>query len=225
MRPADAVAAASTGIRLSKLMAERGLCSRREADVFIERGWVFVDGERDQRARHARRSWWRRFALTKARKRNRTPVSPFFCTSRSVMSPASPEPGFKPAVVLIQPENQHLIPGTSSFQPGHLRGLVCRSSRHRFDRIAGADAGWPCRTPVDRRRLDDRQGIHRARRGFARRQGAGVAQPRAQSRWSSPEAGQGRMAERRPIALCLVRRAQAADSPHVRTCRPACRRP
>lgn len=32
--------------RLSKLMAARGLCSRREADVYIERGWVFVDGER-----------------------------------------------------------------------------------------------------------------------------------------------------------------------------------
>lgn len=27
-------------------MSERGLCSRREADVYIERGWVFVDGER-----------------------------------------------------------------------------------------------------------------------------------------------------------------------------------
>lgn len=33
-------------IRLSKLMAERGLCSRREADRFIERGWVTVDGAR-----------------------------------------------------------------------------------------------------------------------------------------------------------------------------------
>ncbi len=33
-------------VRLSKLMSERGLCSRREADVYIERGWVFVDGER-----------------------------------------------------------------------------------------------------------------------------------------------------------------------------------
>ena len=32
-------------IRLSKLMAERRLCSRREADVFISRGWVYVDGE------------------------------------------------------------------------------------------------------------------------------------------------------------------------------------
>lgn len=31
-------------IRLSKLMSERGLCSRREADTYIERGWVLVDG-------------------------------------------------------------------------------------------------------------------------------------------------------------------------------------
>lgn len=31
-------------IRLSKLMSQRGLCSRREADAYIERGWVFVDG-------------------------------------------------------------------------------------------------------------------------------------------------------------------------------------
>jgi 23S rRNA pseudouridine2604 synthase len=31
--------------RLSKVMAERGLCSRREADVWIERGWVKVAGE------------------------------------------------------------------------------------------------------------------------------------------------------------------------------------
>ena len=33
-------------IRLSKLMSERGICSRREADAFIERGFVYVDGER-----------------------------------------------------------------------------------------------------------------------------------------------------------------------------------
>jgi len=33
-------------IRLSKLMSEQGLCSRREADSYIEQGLVFVDGER-----------------------------------------------------------------------------------------------------------------------------------------------------------------------------------
>ena len=32
-------------IRLSKLMAQRGLCSRREADRYIEQGLVLVDGK------------------------------------------------------------------------------------------------------------------------------------------------------------------------------------
>lgn len=36
----------SAKVRVSKLLSERGLCSRREADGYIERGWVFVDGER-----------------------------------------------------------------------------------------------------------------------------------------------------------------------------------
>ena len=31
--------------RLSKVMAQRGMCSRREADRYIERGLVYVDGE------------------------------------------------------------------------------------------------------------------------------------------------------------------------------------
>ncbi len=31
-------------IRLSKRMAELGLCSRREADEYIAKGWVKVDG-------------------------------------------------------------------------------------------------------------------------------------------------------------------------------------
>ena len=33
-------AAAADGTRLSKVMAERGLASRREADEWIEAGWV-----------------------------------------------------------------------------------------------------------------------------------------------------------------------------------------
>src|SRR6186713_2489183 len=33
------------GPRLSKVMGERGLCSRREADEWIENGWVKVDGK------------------------------------------------------------------------------------------------------------------------------------------------------------------------------------
>ncbi|AOY90916.1 16S rRNA pseudouridylate synthase [Cupriavidus sp. USMAA2-4] len=38
-------AAADGLVRLSKRMSELGLCSRREADEWIPRGWVLVDGE------------------------------------------------------------------------------------------------------------------------------------------------------------------------------------
>ena len=31
--------------RLSKIMSQRGICSRREADRYIESGWVLVNGE------------------------------------------------------------------------------------------------------------------------------------------------------------------------------------
>ena len=37
-------AASSDPVRLSKRMAELGLCSRREADAYIEKGWVKVNG-------------------------------------------------------------------------------------------------------------------------------------------------------------------------------------
>ena len=32
-------------VRVSKLLSQQGLCSRREADSYIERGWVLLDGE------------------------------------------------------------------------------------------------------------------------------------------------------------------------------------
>ncbi|PLK49904.1 pseudouridine synthase [Uliginosibacterium sp. TH139] len=43
--PAAAPVDQPGAVRLSKLMSELGLCSRREADDYIERGWVKVDGE------------------------------------------------------------------------------------------------------------------------------------------------------------------------------------
>lgn len=43
--PSVGAADAPTGIRLNKRMADLGICSRREADDWITRGWVFVNGE------------------------------------------------------------------------------------------------------------------------------------------------------------------------------------
>lgn len=42
----DSSSSDNTLVRLSKLMTERGLCSRREADRYIEQGLVYVDGNR-----------------------------------------------------------------------------------------------------------------------------------------------------------------------------------
>jgi 23S rRNA pseudouridine2604 synthase len=42
--PSHPVDSAETGVRLSKVMAERGLASRREADEWIDAGWVQVNG-------------------------------------------------------------------------------------------------------------------------------------------------------------------------------------
>jgi 23S rRNA pseudouridine2604 synthase len=39
------VAGPTDTIRLNKRMAERGLCSRREADDWIAKGWVKVNGQ------------------------------------------------------------------------------------------------------------------------------------------------------------------------------------
>lgn len=32
--------------RISKILSQRGICSRREADYYIKRGWVFLNGEK-----------------------------------------------------------------------------------------------------------------------------------------------------------------------------------
>jgi 23S rRNA pseudouridine2604 synthase len=110
-------------VRLSKVMAERGLCSRREADVYIERGWVRVDGQTvselgtriDPNATitltpQARASQQRRVTLLLHK-----PVG---------YVSGQPEPGFKPAVSLIGPRNQFQAPGDPSLQPANLRGLA-----------------------------------------------------------------------------------------------------
>lgn len=45
------VAAHAEGMRLNKRLAELGLCSRREADEWIARGWVLVNGQRAETGR------------------------------------------------------------------------------------------------------------------------------------------------------------------------------
>lgn len=112
-----------TGVRIAKLMSERGLCSRREADAYIERGWVFVNGERITEL-GTRADPSAIISLDKgARAAQRQQVTILLHKPVGYVS-AQPEPGFTPAVKLILPENQSPMPGTPRFHPTHLKGLA-----------------------------------------------------------------------------------------------------
>lgn len=111
------------GVRLSKVMAERGLCSRREADQIIERGWVFVDGVRVSEL-GVRVSPDARVELApEAQARQARQVTILLHKPVGYVS-GQPEPGYEPAVSLIGPDNQFDRDTAQRFHSSHLRGLA-----------------------------------------------------------------------------------------------------
>ena len=82
-------------IRVSKLMSEQGICSRREADSYIERGWVLVDGvpvtELGSRAYPNQK-----ITLAKAAQSRQEASVTVLLTSRWAMSRRSPRRGIFP---------------------------------------------------------------------------------------------------------------------------------
>jgi 23S rRNA pseudouridine2604 synthase len=118
------VASAVEPLRLSKRMSELGLASRREADEWIERGWVRVNGQVmdvlgsrvlptdqitiDPKARHAQ-AQLATIILNK-------PVG--YVSGQA-------EDGYEPAVVLITPENRWLEDkGPQQWHRAQLKHLV-----------------------------------------------------------------------------------------------------
>ena len=110
-------------VRISKLLAERGLCSRREADAYIERGWVRVDGQPvTELGSKARPDATITLAPEAARQQDRQMTLLLHKPVGYVSG--QPEPGFQPAVVLIQPQNQARGPGDLPFEPRWMKGLA-----------------------------------------------------------------------------------------------------
>jgi len=109
-------------IRLSKLMSERGICSRREADEYIARGWVFVDGKRisELGTRVSPTALVKLDRQAEAVQGERMTVllnKPIGYVS------SQPEPGYQPAIVLVVPDNQ--MPGDAiAFKREHLKELA-----------------------------------------------------------------------------------------------------
>ncbi len=118
-----AVTPDGSGIRVAKLMAERGLCSRREADEYIARGLVFVDGRRIS-ALGTRAAASAVITLDRqAQAQQRSQVTILLHKPVGYVS-GQPEAGCTPAVSLIRAETQFPTADTPAFHPSCLRGLA-----------------------------------------------------------------------------------------------------
>jgi len=111
-------------LRLSKRMSELGLCSRREADEWIARGWVRVDGqvvsELGSKVLPTQRITVERQAAAEQSKR----VTVLIHKPVGYVS-GQAEDGYTPAVALIRPENRWADDlSTEQFHPTQLRSLV-----------------------------------------------------------------------------------------------------
>jgi 23S rRNA pseudouridine2604 synthase len=111
------------GIRLSKLMSERGICSRREADLYIERGWVFVDGLKVDTLGTRVDPHCEIKLAAQANRQQQERVTILLHKPIGYVS-GQPEPGYQPAVTLIRRENRWQGSGGPAFHPNHLKGLA-----------------------------------------------------------------------------------------------------
>lgn len=92
-------------VRLSKLMAEKGLCSRREADAYIAAGLVFVDGEKVD-VLGTKVSPKARITLDAKALKTQKNLATILLNKPIGYVSAQPEPQYTPAIKLITPENQ-----------------------------------------------------------------------------------------------------------------------
>ncbi|HEY3963210.1 MAG TPA: pseudouridine synthase [Planctomycetaceae bacterium] len=110
-------------LRLSKLMAQRGLCSRREADEYISRGLVFVDGVKIDTLGTKVLPHQTITLADEAQAQQQSLVTILINKPIGYVS-GQPEKGYKPAVELITPENRAAEFEGPEFRQDHLRGLA-----------------------------------------------------------------------------------------------------
>ena len=111
-------------VRLSKRMSELGLCSRREADEWIERGWVRVDGQivsqlGSKVLPHQKISVERQAAAEQSKRVTILINKPMGYVSGQA------EDGYKPAVALVNASSRWSGDHAQErFHPTQLRSLV-----------------------------------------------------------------------------------------------------
>jgi 23S rRNA pseudouridine2604 synthase len=113
----------SKPVRLSKRMSELGLASRREADEWIERGWVRVDGAPavlGQKVTEANV-----IAIDRAASAEQAERVTILVNKPIGYVSGQAEDGYEPAVVLIKPENRwNEDRSPIKFQRSQLKSLV-----------------------------------------------------------------------------------------------------
>jgi len=109
-------------VRLSKLMARRGVCSRREADAFIEQGLVSVNGVVVDRLGTKVAPDAEITLAPRAVKKQKELITIILNKPVGYVS-AQPEPGYAPAIELITVANQ-FGKGKKRLTPEHLKGLA-----------------------------------------------------------------------------------------------------
>jgi 23S rRNA pseudouridine2604 synthase len=111
-------------VRLSKLMSQRGLCSRREADNYIERGWVFVDGERITEL-GTKIYDTQKVSLHSAAQAQQLEQVTILLNKPVGYVSGQPEAGYQPAISLVNQASCFKGDRTTKrFNPAHLSGLA-----------------------------------------------------------------------------------------------------
>ncbi len=121
--PAAAAAPAADGTRLNKRMAELGICSRREGDAWIDKGWVTVNGEVAIMGMVVQPS--DRIEVSEAAKGEQKHLVTILLNKPMGFVSAQAEDGHQPAIALINPRSHWVEDGARiRFANHQLQGLA-----------------------------------------------------------------------------------------------------
>ena len=119
--PPRPAAARADGTRLSKMLTDQGIASRREADDWIAAGWVRVDGEMAVLGQRVRPE--QRIDIDPAARKQQARSVTILLNKPVGYVSGQAEDGYPPAATLVTEANRW-ADERRPFHPGHARGLA-----------------------------------------------------------------------------------------------------
>ena len=119
--PPLVAAVRAEGIRLSKMLTDQGIASRREADDWIAAGWVRVDGEMAVLGQRVRPE--QRIDIDPAARKQQARSVTILLNKPVGYVSGQAEDGYPPAATLVTEANRW-ADERRPFHPGHARGLA-----------------------------------------------------------------------------------------------------